>query len=176
MSSPPIVVRAANGADAEAIAALHVRAWQWAYRGLIPDDYLDELSANLERRTERTRAQLAEPGEQRWWVAEQYGTICGFSITGPSEDEDASEGTGELLAIYLEREAVGKGIGRALFERSVEDLRERGYDVATLWVLETNARARKFYEAARWSPDGASKTEERPGAVLREVRYRKDLR
>ena len=83
---------------------------------------------------------------------------------------------GELLAIYLEPDAVGKGIGRVLFERSVEDLRERGYDVATLWVLETNARAPRFYEAAGWSADGATKTEERPGAVLREVRYRKDLR
>jgi len=83
--------------------------------------------------------------------------------------------TGEVSLIYLEPQAVGKGIGRALFARAVTDLQQRGYAQAILWVLETNARARQFYEAAGWTADGASKTEEWPGLVLREVRYRKAL-
>ncbi|HEU5369692.1 MAG TPA: GNAT family N-acetyltransferase, partial [Ktedonobacterales bacterium] len=84
---------------------------------------------------------------------------------------DAPPLTGEVRAIYLAQAAAGKGIGRALFAHAVADLRARGYQRATLWVLESNARARRFYEVAGWRPDGARKTEERPGALLREVRY-----
>jgi hypothetical protein len=42
-------------------------------------------------------------------------------------------------------------------------------------VLEINARARRFYEIAGWWADGTTKTEQRSGVELREVRYRVDL-
>ncbi len=170
--SPSVRIRPATLDDAAAIAEVHVRSWQWAYRGQLPDEYLDGLSSTIERRIEARRTELAHlPPEHRWWVAEQAGQIVGFAITEPSHDDDAPPLTGEVALIYLLPEAAGKGIGRALFAQAVADLRERGYQRATLWVLESNARARHFYEAAGWRPDGASKTEERPGAVLREVRY-----
>lgn len=95
--------------------------------------------------------------------------------TSQSRDSDVPPDTGEIGAIYLRREATGQGIGRALFAHAVQDLRRRGYRRATLWVLDTNTRARRFYEAAGWVPDGATKIEERPGALLREVRYHVSL-
>ena len=39
------------------------------------------------------------------------------------------------------------GIGRSLFAHVTNDLIEQGFDEATLWVLDCNARARRFYEA-----------------------------
>jgi hypothetical protein len=39
-------------------------------------------------------------------------------------------------------------------------------------VLDTNSRARRFYEAAGWHRDGAVKQDARRGFVLNEVRYR----
>ncbi len=77
--------------------------------------------------------------------------------------------------IYLAQEAAGRGIGRALLAHAVNDLRARRFTRATLWVLGTNARARRFYEAAGWRADGATKVETRDGAALREVRYAMDL-
>ncbi len=172
----PITIREATIADAEPIARLHVRSWQWAYRGQLPDDYLDRMSETLDRRVEATRARLADkPSEQRWWVAEQAAQMVGFAVTWPSRDADASPTTGEVGLIYLDQDAAGKGIGRLFFVHAVNDLQQRGYTQAILWVLESNARARRFYEAAGWSPDGASKTEEWPGLLLREVRYQKAL-
>jgi len=47
------------------------------------------------------------------------------------------------------------------------------YREAVLWVLEGNARARSFYQAHGWWPDGAVKTEQRGEALLNEVRYRR---
>ena len=50
------------------------------------------------------------------------------------------------------------------------------YDEATLWVLEDNPRARRFYELAGWRPDGARKADEWFEVSATEVRYRKRLR
>jgi ribosomal protein S18 acetylase RimI-like enzyme len=172
----PITIREATLDDAEAIARLHVRSWQWAYRGQLSDDYLDRMSQTLERRIAARRAELTDkPPDHRWWVAEQAEQLAGFALTWPSGDADATPATGEVGLIYLEPTAAGKGIGRALFAHAVSVLQQRGYTQATLWVLESNARARRFYEAAGWRPDGATRTEERPGLLMREVRYRKAL-
>ena len=167
--STPVIIRPAKVVDAQAIAEVHVHSWQWAYRGLLPDDYLDHLS--IERRAEMHTQRLATETEERTWVADQEGQIVGFAITGPSRDPDVSPRTAEIMAIYLRREATGKGIAHALFVHAVQDLWQRGYEQSTLWVLEGNARARRFYEKAGWVPNGTTKTEERPGALLREVRY-----
>ncbi len=166
-------IRLATIDDARSIAELHIRSWQWAYKGLIPDSYLESLPTTLEQRVERNQTRLASRGrDERMWVAEEQGRVVGYVDTGPSRDADAASDTAEVYAIYLEPEASGKGIGRALLAHAVQDLRQRGYRQATLWVLESNARARRFYEAAGWLPDGAAKTEEMPGALLHEVRCR----
>jgi hypothetical protein len=45
----------------------------------------------------------------------------------------------------------------------------------TLWVLEANDRARRFYEIAGFLPDGSRKPADLPGGVrLPELRYRLD--
>ena len=168
-----VTIRLATRADAEVLATIHVHSWQWAYQGLVPDAYLEHLGQTLGERTQARRTQLEQvPPEYRWWVAGHTGQLVGFIITRPSEDEDAARLTAEVLALYLDPEAVGCGIGRNLFAHAVADLQQRGYCQATLWVLESNARARRFYEAAGWTPDGGRKSEERPGFLLHEVRYR----
>jgi ribosomal protein S18 acetylase RimI-like enzyme len=57
----------------------------------------------------------------------------------------------------------------------VDRLRRDGFRVATLWVLVSNDRARRFYERSGWRVDGGKKTEEWSGVVLREERHRRQL-
>jgi L-amino acid N-acyltransferase YncA len=171
------VVRRAVEADARALAELHVRAWQWAYRNQLPDVFLDGLGATVERREARRREVLAHPeSDQRTWVAEVAGQIVGFADTGPSRDDDAARETAELYAIYLDQPVVGTGVGRALMQQATDDLRQRGYRQAILWVLDGNTRAIQFYEAAGWIADGSAKTDNVQSLVLREVRFSTDLR
>jgi len=167
-------IREGEPKDAEAIAGIHVRSWQEAYRGQLTDDYLDGLT--VKDRLELHRYALEQPPpEYRMWVAEDGGRILGFAVTGRSEDADADERTGELYAIYLEPERVGTGLGRTLFEHAIGDLRERGYRTVTLWVLQTNERARRFYEVAGWSTDGVAASERVDCEMRPTVRYRLDL-
>jgi ribosomal protein S18 acetylase RimI-like enzyme len=169
-------VRQAHEEDVPALVALHVRAWQWAYRDQIPDRYLDGLSQTIAQREEWRRTTLRQaPGEQRTWVAALSGSVVGFADTGPSRDDDAGQITAELYSIHVDPVWVRRGVGRALMAYAMEDLRRRGYRLATLWVLETNGRARRFYEAAGWSPDGATKIDTRRGFDLHELRYTIEL-
>ncbi|GBC86048.1 Mycothiol acetyltransferase [bacterium HR12] len=166
-------IREGEPKDAEAIARIHVRSWQAAYRGQLSDDYLDGLS--VADRLEQHRTALENAGPYRTWVAEEDGRVVGFAVTGPSQDADADERTGELYAVYLDPDRYGRGIGKLLCDHALADLRERGFRAATLWVLETNERARRFYEREGWRPDGLS-TRERIDCEFRPtVRYRIEL-
>lgn len=103
--------------------------------------------------------------------------ILGFAAVGPSRDDDATGATGELYAIYADPDAWGRGIGRRLMATAVNELATAGFAEATLWVLESNQRARRFYETGGWKTDGSRRTEElRDGQVEAvEVRYPGDL-
>lgn len=156
-----------------AIARIHVRSWQSAYRGLLTDDYLDALT--VDERLEMHRQALVSPGDRRTWVALESDTVVGFAVTGPSQDADADERTGELYAMYLDPDRFGRGIGKRLLDHAIEDLRGRGFRTLTLWVLETNAGGRRFYEREGWRADGLT-TSERVDCEMRPtVRYRIDL-
>jgi GNAT superfamily N-acetyltransferase len=76
----------------------------------------------------------------------------------PARDDDAEPASaGELAAIYLVPELWGTGLGRELMASGLSALCDAGFGEATLWVLDTNSRARRFYEAAGWHADGAVK-------------------
>ncbi|MGH2635057.1 MAG: GNAT family N-acetyltransferase [Actinomycetota bacterium] len=169
----PLRIREGVPNDAEAIAGIHVRAWQAAYRGQLTDDYLDGL--NVDERVASHRQALREPGDRRTWLARDGDRVVGFAVTGPSQDADADPKTGELYAIYLEPDRVGTGLGRELFAHAVDDLRDRGFRTATLWVLQTNDRARRFYEVAGWKTDGQESSERVDCEMRPTVRYRVDL-
>jgi ribosomal protein S18 acetylase RimI-like enzyme len=170
----PPRIREAEPKDARDIAEIHVRSWRAAYRGQLTDEFLDGL--NVEDRLEMHRLALEHPpAEYRMWLAEEGGRAIGFAVTGKSEDADADERTAELFAIYLDPDHVGTGLGRQMLSHAVDDLRGRGFRTATLWVLETNESARRFYELAGWTQDGAT-TSERVDCEMRPtVRYRVEL-
>lgn len=171
-----IVVRDAGVEDADEIARVHVGTWQSAYRGLMPGEFLDGLS--IEQRAQGWRQALTDGDpylpDQKIWVAESNRRIAGFCTVGPSRDGDATESTGELYAIYVDAGQWDTGVGVALVRRALKELSAR-FTEATLWVLDSNDRGRRFYEKGGWRPDGATKDDDRGSFVLHEVRYRIDL-
>jgi GNAT superfamily N-acetyltransferase len=165
-----IVVRDALSQDAYGVACVHVGTWQSAYRGLIPDEYLDGLDIDARVAAYERMGTLTDP-ERPMWVAEIDDEIVGFAVVGPNTEE---EGLGELYAIYVSAERWGSGAGQALMRRAIDWLKAR-YKQVTLWVLEGNDRARRFYERGGWYFDGTTKDDDRGSFVLREVRYRIEL-
>jgi ribosomal protein S18 acetylase RimI-like enzyme len=172
----PPVVRDATAADTGAIGRVHVRAWQAAYRGVMSDAYLDSL------RTEDREAMWHEllerriPGVSVLVVENEGRAVVGFASLGPANDADRREaGYGELYSINLDPDVWGQGFGRSLLDEVSARLGRAGHPAAVLWVERENVRARRFYERAGWSPDGATKRAEVLGAPINEVRYQRAL-
>ncbi len=147
-------------------------SWRVAYRGVIPDEYLDAL--DIEVRASRYKFDADGPDDLATWIALEDGAVVGFVTIGPCDDEDTL-GAGEIYGLYVEPDRWRSGVGARLMAEGKERLRERGFSGAVLWVLERNPRARAFYEACGWRVDGATKTIDFAAETLVEVRYRTAL-
>ena len=136
------MIRVAAASDADAIARVHVASWRTTYSGLLPDDFLESLSAT--NYAERWKRVIAE-GSSRVYVAEDGGEVVGFA-SGGRERAGETGFEGELYAIYVLDVAQRRGFGRELVRSSVAGLRELGLGDMIIWVLRDNTPARAFYE------------------------------
>jgi ribosomal protein S18 acetylase RimI-like enzyme len=84
-------------------------------------------------------------GRSRLYVASVGEQIVGYAGVGSERDTNAPANTGELYALYVHPDHWGAGVGRALADAAVADLRDAGCSAVWLWVLEANIRARGFY-------------------------------
>ena len=165
-------LRPAQPDDAIAVARVHVRSWQVAYRTFLPDDYLDQLRP--EDRAQKYDFANLDPRKPQTIVAVEEGLIHGFATTAPSRDPDLP-GHGELYALYVDPEQWGRGIGVALVSAARTRLFGLGFRNAVLWVLAGNIRAERFYQIDQWVPDGLHRTDSVWGVTVNEVRYQRGL-
>jgi L-amino acid N-acyltransferase YncA len=139
------VVREATVEDAQSIAAIHVATWRHAYRGIVPATLLASLS--VEQRTKDWVTRL-QPGNRQTYVLETEGVICGWASIGPSRDDDHKGDYAELYAIYMAPAQIGRSLGQLLYARCEQELEKDRYPFISVWVLEANAVARRFYDYA----------------------------
>ncbi|MGY2366613.1 N-acetyltransferase family protein [Pseudomonas azotoformans] len=167
------MIRKALPGDANAIAQVHIRSWQEAYRDLMPAEFLKGLDATLARR-ESFWGRSIESGESDVWVAELDGKVIGWISVGASRDEEAAgANTGEVMAIYVLAKYWQAGVGLALWNAGLQFLMEQGYECLTLWVLSRNERAVRFYRRVGCVEDpGSERHLQRGGVTLEEMRYR----
>lgn len=151
-----IDVRDATAADATALADAHIVAWRAAYRGEIPDEYLDDPAFESSRHTGWTRRLRDGPPpgardpSSRILVTVLDGRVVGFAQCGREAPRDQSPGDrGELSLFYLHPDAWGSGAADPLMQACLDEMRSR-FERAILFVLEANPRARRFYERWGW--------------------------
>ena len=167
-----LTVRVATPDDAADVAGVHVRSWKAAYRGLLPDGYLDDLRP--EDRMARYTLGSTDPRSPTTLVAVTDGVLCGFATIGSCRDTGTSS-TGEVLALYVDPDAWGLGVGRRLIAEARARLSQYGFVEAVLWVLAGNARARRFYAADGWLPDDRKRMQEVWGVRVDELRLQRRL-
>ena len=163
-------VRRATPADAAAIAEVHGRSWQVAYRGIVPDDVLDGLSV-VQR--ERVWADLLarDDGGPLVLVGEHDGHVIGFcsALTQGRDDPDHAE----ITAIYVDPGHWRAGAGSALLGAALAELRAAHCAAVRLWVFAGNERALAFYRCFGFAADGAEMIDESSGRG--EIRLRAPL-
>ena len=143
MTEPTTIIRPATLDDAQAIAHVHIEAWQTAYREIMPAAFLNGLSKDARR--DKWVTILGKQVDNEFNLAAEHdGRIVGFASGGPERKNDP-EFSGELYAIYLLEEYRRQGIGSVLLRNSVESLLALGMKSLKVWVLRDNPY-RKFYE------------------------------
>ena len=149
--SPALSVRAAEAADATALAAVAAETFPLACPpGTLPESIATFIATHL---TEGSfRSYLSDP-DYALFVGEVDGVVAGYTmiIFGEPRDADAavavtSRPTAELSKMYVRAAFHGLGLAKALVEASVDEARNRGTVSVWLGVNQHNARANRFYE------------------------------
>lgn len=181
-------MRTPTVADADDLGSVHVRAWQSAYRGMMPDEFLDGLS--IEERADQWRRGLANDPRPRHarFVAQldsdTNDAVVGFVIVEPprpdadagdTADEAANTDVGEVYAIYVDPDHWGRGVGSDLITAGTHHLGAAGFTTAILWAHPDNRRARDFYVAHGWSDDNQLRHDVIFDLEVPETRYSRAL-
>lgn len=145
------------------VEEIRLATWRVAYRGMIPDTYLDALDITPEREALLRRRTL--DGDASSVLALVDGVAVGMATAGACRDEDLVDAR-ELYALYVLPDHWGSGAGSALLEACGP--------TQVLWVLEANARARDFYARHGFVPDGEAKQFD-AGEPLSEIRMVRNL-
>ena len=133
----------AGPGDAGDLAQVHVRSWQETYPGILPQAYLDRLSAPLH--AQRWRQRLMNAAEITL-VAEGADGLVGYCSGDWARWKDEPHRLAEVHTLYVLRRAQGLGLGRRLMTGVARALAARGATALTVGVLRDNRPARAFYE------------------------------
>lgn len=136
-------IRRARPEDAAKIAEVHEASWRQAYSGMLPYRALDRM-------VRRRGAQWWEQAIRRSTiilVAEVGDQIAGYATLGINRVKTL-EPDGEIYEIYLRPEFQGIGLGSGLFLDARRELQRRRLSGTTVWVLQDNEQAIRFYENA----------------------------
>lgn len=137
-----MIIRQAKLDDATGIAKVHVDSWRTTYKGIIPDDFLKNLT--YEQRTELWRSNILKEENYVIVAENNNGQIVGFADAWKRET-NIVDNSGDLTSIYLLEEYQGKGIGKKLLRELFEHFKQLGYTKVFVEVLEEN-KTRYFYE------------------------------
>lgn len=163
-----ITIRSAEPSDAAGLAKIKVDGWQTAFKGIVPQPYLDSL--NYPDQEERLRKILSSKKDRSHELVAvtDTGSVAGFAATGPNRSP-VDDYDGELMAIYVSVDAKGQGIGSLLFAASVKQLKLDGFRRLIIWCLDGNPHCR-FYTKLGGKVVG-EKWDDIGGACLKQYGY-----
>ena len=130
------VIRRKEQKDCYAVAHVVTVAWQETYRGIVNDEFLDNLPNTEKERGERSFNSFDEDDNHQF-VLEVDGEIVGFVNVGYSDDEDYKN-QGEIFALYMIKKYKGNGFGRKLTEIGIKELKNLGCTKMIIGCLEGN--------------------------------------
>lgn len=164
--------RIARPSDAPAVGLVQAAVWRDAYADVLPHDVVEQFDGPRFARVWRD-ALTTPPSPRHVLLVGCAGEqVVGFVAMGPSADADATETTGEVLALGVHPDARRCGHGSRLLNAAVDTLRGKGFDTVSVWILVTDEATRAFLTAAGLSPDSAFRDRviDVDGTVVREVR------
>jgi len=137
-----IIYRKAVAEDAPAVARVHVESWHKSFAGIVPQEFLNNLT--VEKREQAFRQRFDETNYKMFVAETEKNGIVGFADFGAARESDFGF-EAELYAIYLLREFQGKGIGENLFRLCQKEMIADNFDSMYLMALAVSPY-KSFYE------------------------------
>lgn len=160
-------IKRASPEDAMAISRIYASSWKTAYRGIVPQQYLDELQDDF------WESMFQKSIKNNCFRADLFyvdDTPAGCVAYGKARDEQLPD-WGEITSIYIHPDFYRKGYGEKLLNSALKYLKESGYQDCYLWVLSENSNAQKFYEANGFIATKEICNIEILGKLLTDIKY-----
>ena len=162
-----MTLRESTVQDAALLSRIHAVCWKQAYRGLIPDHYLDRLQEDY-----------WVPSVRAWLTGNRFSALIaceddiptGCIIFGRARDEVHAD-WGEIVSLYVLPEYARHGAGSLLLTESIRRLREEGYHDICLWCLDGARTAHAFYTKRGFCVSGVSPAYSIGGRTVRDLLY-----
>jgi ribosomal protein S18 acetylase RimI-like enzyme len=169
--------RIARANDASAVGLVQAAVWRAAYGTVLPQDVVDQFEPASFARVWRESLKSPPSPRHVLLVACAGEQVVGFAAVGPSTDRDATDSSGEVLALGVHPDARRSGHGSRLLNAAVDTLRGKGFSSMSVWTLARDEDTRAFLAAAGLSPDSAYRDRviDDAGSLAREVRLTADL-
>ncbi|WP_434297673.1 GNAT family N-acetyltransferase [Clostridium sporogenes] len=166
-----IEIKDAKLQDAETISNIYALGWKSAYKGIVPQKYLDQLQNNF-----WVDAFKNWIGNNLFKVKEIYedSISVGCIVYGKARDEMLTK-CGEIVSIYIHPDYFRKGYGQKLLDFALADMKKDNYKNIYLWVLKENKNAQLFYEKNGFQCNQDEYNFEIMGKQLTDIRYVIDL-
>ena len=126
----------AKVSDAPIIASLRQRIWSTTYRGIYPDEAIDQY--DMAARTQRDVEKIEDSTQRVYLIRDDEKPIGYFSFSVTPKVH--------ILSLYVLREYQRQGIGKAVFDHVRTYCRGNGVTSFTCNCNEHNTPARGFYE------------------------------
>ena len=139
------MIRKATQNDSKEIALLIIKCWRAAYRGLIADDYLDNMKLELIEQN-WNRSIISQNEKDKIFVYEENNKIIGIIRFGSPQDKNNKRYNAEIHVLYVEPTLKRKGIGSKLFKFAKEDFINNGNKHLIIWCLKGNEQGINFYK------------------------------
>ena len=161
-----VSMKAADAGNINEIAAVYVQCLQKTYEGCISKEYLNCI----------TKETCIETLQKNYTYGAYIGPICvGTVVFCSGQKTDQSAPSGEILAIYCQKDYWGAGVGRQMLEFAIGELKTLGCDNVFLWSFTENGRADAFYKKNGFTIDTAGEKTINFGRDLSAVRYFRSL-
>ena len=166
-----ISIRKVKYEDIEQIVDINIKDWKKVYRGIIDDDILDNLNRDKKRKKWQKHYNIGNV-----IVAEKAGEVIGYCRYDDNAEYENRDIDSEIIALYVDCDKLGRGVGRKLVEYVINDLKIKNKSKMIIWCLEKNKNARKFYEKIGGRLIDDEKYFEIEGREYKEVGYIYDIK
>ena len=149
-----VTIRRVQAGDEKALASIQTESWKAAFQRILDEETLLRCT-NLERATVSYQRLLDEKKGNGYLLLLDGQPHC-IAWWDAARDE-AFAGKAELICIHSLPQHWHQGFGSRMMDRVLSDVKAAGYSEIILWVFAENERARRFYEAKGFRPEGREK-------------------